>query len=176
MFCPKCGSQNADETKFCRGCGADLSKVLAVMAPTTKPFGYHTSDRRGAEAAEPLAEKEINLRSRGWLGLVGGLEFLIVAGLGFGLSERTWVMGFFGLMFAFFFLAASVGRFVQARGLKQLREQRGLENGPALSPGSVDYLQPARSLFATDDLTATPRSVTEHTTTRLQLDRDTENR
>ena len=31
MFCPKCGLQNAEEAKFCRGCGTDLSNVLAVV-------------------------------------------------------------------------------------------------------------------------------------------------
>ena len=34
MFCPKCGLQNADETKFCRGRGADLGNVLAVVNVT----------------------------------------------------------------------------------------------------------------------------------------------
>jgi hypothetical protein len=79
-------------------------------------------------------------------------------------------------MFAFVFLATGISRLVQARGLKRLREHRGLDHAPALSPGHDDYLQPPRSLFATDDLAAAARSVTEHTTTRLQLDRDREDR
>jgi hypothetical protein len=161
MFCPKCGSQNADETKFCRGCGADLSNVLAVV------------DGR-APAELPAGEREIELRSRAWRGLIAGIGFLIVAGLGFGLSNRTWVMGFFGLIFAFIFLSAGISRFVQAAGLKQLRERRGFGQSPALTPGDPDYVEPPRSLFKTDDLVHAPGSVTEHTTTRLQLDRDTE--
>ena len=162
MFCPKCGSQNADETKFCRGCGADLSNVLAVI--------------EGRTPAEPLVEKEIELWSRGWRGMIGGLGFLIVAGLGFGLSQRTWVMGFVGLRFGFVFLAMGISRFVQARALKRLRQPRASASPDALSPGDVDYVQPSRSLFGTDDLIAAPRSITEHTTTRLELDRGSEDR
>ena len=159
MFCPKCGSQNADDTKFCRGCGADLSSVLAVV------------DGR-APAALPVHEREIELISRGWRGLIAGLGFLIVSGLGFGLSSGTWVFGFFGLMFGFFFLAISVSRFVQAQALRSLRDGSSPAPPPTLLHGQHEYLQPARSLFDTDDLTASPQSITEHTTTRLELDRE----
>ena len=72
MFCPKCGSQNVDACKFCRGCGADLSNVLAVVA------GKVTADL-------PLAEKQIDLFSRGLRGLIGGFGFLIVSGVAFGI-------------------------------------------------------------------------------------------
>src|SRR3954470_13247767 len=111
MFCPKCGSQNADETRLCRGCGADLSNVLAVV------------EGRAPGALSPT-EKEIELWSRAWRGLIGGVGFLIVSGLGFGLARNTWVMGFFGLIFAIVFLSMGFSRFVQARGLKKLRKER----------------------------------------------------
>lgn len=165
MFCPKCGSQNPDETKFCRGCGADIGNVLAVVAPTTPASG-----RRVVALAElPLAEKQIDLSSRGWRGLLLGLGFLIVSGLGFGLSMRTWVIGFFTLIFAVVFLGTGISRFIQAKALRRLLEPHVPENAPALTPGQVDYIKPSHSLFETDDLTATPQSITEHTTTRLEM-------
>lgn len=42
---------------------------------------------------------------------------------------------------------------------------------PALIP---DYVKPGRSIYETDDLIARPLSVTEHTTTHLQMEPDTE--
>ena len=32
MYCPKCGIQNDDETKFCRGCGENLKVISQAMA------------------------------------------------------------------------------------------------------------------------------------------------
>lgn len=32
MFCPQCGSQQSEELKFCKLCGANLQAVLQVMA------------------------------------------------------------------------------------------------------------------------------------------------
>jgi hypothetical protein len=161
MFCPKCGSQNAAETKFCRGCGADVSNVLAIVEGK-------------APAGLQLAEKEIDLSSRAWRGLIGGMGFLVLSGIGFGLSTRTWVMGFFGLMFAIVFLSTGISRFIQARALKRLRKERASGHAAALASGTPDYIERPRPLFATDDLTLRPPSVTEHTTTRLQLEHDPE--
>ena len=32
MYCPKCGIQNDDETKFCRGCGENLKVISQAMS------------------------------------------------------------------------------------------------------------------------------------------------
>ena len=160
MFCPKCGLQNADETRFCRGCGGNLNNVLAVVEGKVPRSGL------------PLAEKQIELSSRGWRGLLGGTGFLIVAGLAFAMSGKI-TFPLFMLVFAFVFISTGISRFIQAKGIKRLLETPGLEHERAISSGRPDYIQPVRSLFATDDLTGEHRTVTENTTTRLELHRDT---
>ena len=44
MYCPKCGTQNADDASFCRGCGVNLSLVpqaLEGRAPDASVEGNH---------------------------------------------------------------------------------------------------------------------------------------
>ena len=157
MFCPKCGSQNADATKFCRGCGADLSNALATVGGKAPPD-------------LPLAEKQIELYSAGLRYLIGGIGFLIVAGVAFGISVRLAVLGIFALAFGFVFVGSGISRMVQSRALRRLREQAATDHTvTALSPGRMDYIGPPSSIYETDDLVANPpRSVTAHTTTHLE--------
>lgn len=173
MFCPKCGSQNADETKFCRGCGADLSNVLMV-APNTPELRHRSSGKRGA-ASRPdtrsLSEKHIDLFSSGVRGLTIGVGFLIVSGAAFAISMRLSVMGLFFLAFAFYFLGTGVSRLVQAKGIKALTKS---DEPAALSEGQTEYIKPSRSIYETDDLARQPLSVTEHTTRHLEMDPDDE--
>ncbi len=154
MFCPKCGSQNSDDTKYCRGCGADLGGVLAALEGR-------------APDVSPLAEKHINLFVSGLRGLIAGGGFLIVSGVSFLISMRLSVLGVFALAFAFFFLSAGISRLVQAKALKRLREPKIVQPNPELTSGQAEYIKPLPSFYDTDDLVTTPRSVTEHTTTHL---------
>src|SRR4051794_35541750 len=32
MFCPRCGTENSEETNFCRGCGEDLTNISRELA------------------------------------------------------------------------------------------------------------------------------------------------
>ena len=73
MFCPKCGLQNADEIKFCRACGADLSNVLAVVDGKS-------------HSAPALTEKYIDLLGSGLRGVLIGIGFLIVSSASFAIS------------------------------------------------------------------------------------------
>ena len=152
MFCPKCGSQNSDETRFCRGCGADLSNALAVV--------------EGRSAAElELAVKHIDLFSSGLRGFMVGLGFFLVAAAAFGISEKLAIIGLFALAFAFFFGGTGVARLFQARALKKLHEPKNVK--PSLMSGEPAYITPSRSIYDTEDLVATPQSITENTTTLL---------
>jgi len=37
MFCSRCGTQNADEAKFCQNCGAPLTIAVSPAMPVTPP-------------------------------------------------------------------------------------------------------------------------------------------
>ena len=153
MFCPKCGSKNAEETKFCRGCGADLSNALAIV---------------GGRSADDvaLAVKHIELFSSALRGLMVGLGFFIVAAVAFGISTRFAVLGVFALAFAFFFGATGVARLIQARALKRLHKPKDVQP-TSLPAGEPAYIKAPRSIYETDDLASTPLSITENTTTHL---------
>ena len=157
MFCSKCGLQNADETKFCRGCGADLANVLAIV------------DHKAPET-RAVAEKHIELFSAGVRGLTIGAGFFIVSALAFILSTNGGLaFSLFTLMFAFFFAGTGFSRLIHARGLKAI----GPRNEPAkLSTGQTEFIKPSRSIYETDDLAARQLSVTENTTRHLDPDTD----
>lgn len=165
MYCPKCGTQNDDKTKFCRGCGSDMSSVLAVV--TQKPA-----------TTTSLAERHIDLYSRGVRGVMLSIGFLIISGLSFVFRSPTSALWLFMMAFAVFFMATGLSRFVQAKALRAL-DQGGSPDGgrpnanAALGQGTADYIQPpSRSIYQTDNLV--PQSVTERTTTHLEIDPEQE--
>ncbi len=168
MFCPKCGLQNADESKFCRGCGADVSNALA--APVATALGRRLSGRTLA-APLSIAEKQIELFSRGIRGLIMGGGLFIVSALAFVLSERGLTFSLFMLVFAFLLTGAGISRLIHARGLKALSKR---DKPAELPSGQPDYIKPRESIYDTDGLLARPSSVTEHTTTHLEMDTDGE--
>ena len=161
MYCPKCGLQNPAETKFCRGCGSDLSSLPTALAGRSRD-----------EIA--LAEKQIGLFSSGVRGLITGLGFLIVAGVALGVSTRLAVLCVFAAVFGFYFLGTGISRLVHSRGLKRLLEPEPDRSKPELTAGQDEYIKPPRSIYETDNLAKTPISVTEHTTTHLKMDPDTD--
>jgi hypothetical protein len=160
MYCPKCGLQNADETKFCRGCGADMSNVPVALEV-----------RRTGDLA--LAEKQIDLYGSGLRGVLIGAGFLISSGIAFAVSMRVAVLALFFLAFASYFLGTGISRLFQARALKRLLNQRELP--PAAETSALpDHTKAPPSFYETDDLAQLPSSVTEHTTTHL-VERKTNN-
>lgn len=62
MYCPKCGAQAADETKYCRACGQSLTLVSQAM------MGLLPANDRGQQQLES-AIKYISL----------GIGFLIIS-------------------------------------------------------------------------------------------------
>src|SRR5688572_30295413 len=139
MYCPKCGLQNADETKFCRGCGADVSNVPAAIEV-----------RRTGDLA--LAEKQIDLYGSGLRGVLIGAGFLFSSAVAFAVSMRVAVLALFFLAFASYFLGTGISRLFLARALKRLLAERDPQ--PAAVPTSAlrEDSKAAPSFYETDDL------------------------
>ena len=185
MFCPKCGLQNADETKFCRGCGADLGNVLAALSPMgtsltgmsgkNPPAYLSGSDSEGSLETRALSEKHIDLYSSGIRNLILGIGFFIVAMLVFTIPGDTyfWLLV---LLPAFPLLASGVSRILKANGMKSLNKTDVIQPkslpttqaNPALPPAQTEYIKPSQSFYDTDDLAERPLSITEHTTRHLK--------
>ncbi len=164
MFCPKCGSQNTDATRFCRGCGADLSNVLAVV--------------EGKTPGPPSYSKEYHdLYSSGLRNIILGFGFLLIAFLLFTTAGNPFL--WLGMMIpAIVLLATGIPRLVKAEGLKTTRSVDAIHpdplpaegSGPALPPVQTDYIEPTRTFDDAALHAEPPSSVTEPTTRQLQMD------
>ena len=57
MFCPKCGTPNTDEAKFCRSCGTDISLVPQAVTGVL-------AERLAAEEDDPGSRRDRRARRR----------------------------------------------------------------------------------------------------------------
>jgi hypothetical protein len=162
MYCPKCATQNADDARFCRGCGTDISLVpqavtgtlaerLAAVEETRE--GLHR--RRGGRP--PSIERAVK-------SIFMGLAFVLIA---FAIVMRmpggfTW--GYWLLLPAAAMLSKGVGMYLR------LQEERKRLAPPAHNPAytAVPPRRPASVLPPRDTgEMIPPPSVTEATTRHL---------
>jgi zinc-ribbon domain len=164
MFCPKCGIENPDNGKFCRGCGANLTNVLAVVDGNII-----------AESSLVLNDNYTEIYTTGIRNVILGMGFIVTSIF---LKTMPPADGFLWLLFmipAFFLTASGVTRILKAEEIKKSRNtQANVILKPTLSEkqpinqlpsNQTEYISPVSSL-TTKDLVVS--SVTEETTKHLK--------
>jgi hypothetical protein len=173
MFCPKCGTQNPDDGRFCRSCGADLGNVSAALTGRV-PEPQKMVNRRGRPINWESALTKLSM----------GVAFVIVSFiLGVTKSAPDW--WFWMLIPAFLFIGNGVAQIIQIKKSEQKgvsftpqNKQNTISSAPpanALPPTQTDYVAPPRaSIYDTGELAERPGSVTENTTRHLEIDSEGE--
>ncbi len=169
MFCPKCGTKNPDNGRFCRSCGADLGNVSEALSGNLKK-PQSLVDRKG---------KPINWESA-IVKIFSGLAFVAVAiALGFSQMGRGW--WFWMLIPAFGALGSGVAQLVQLKKSENRNLSFASQSEPNVIPSAPphavlpssknDYIAPD-SRYQTGELV--PPSVTESTTRHLEINHEGE--
>lgn len=175
MFCPKCGSKNLDDAKFCRACGVDISFVSdaltgqiskkptnafdVLQSPMMWDWGCDTSGKRGKR---PSLERAIT-------NIFIGLAFLIVAPsvLIFAPGGKMW--WFWMFIPAFALLGAGVAEIIRLRQARHSTpdavstSDRAMPTTAFTAAPQANKLPPRRN---TSEIFAPP-SITESTTRHL---------
>ena len=162
MFCPKCGQQNPESGKFCRGCGTDLGNIPQALSSTAQPKPVQILNSKG----KPISYESAITK------MFSGLAFIAVAiAIAFTIGRSWW---FWLLIPAFTSLGAGIAQYIQIKNsgnsgvtfAPQPTEIFTPQNN-ALPPRQTGWAAP-ESRYKTGDLV--PASVTDNTTRHLEMD------
>jgi hypothetical protein len=189
MFCPKCGTQNPENGKFCRACGTGLDNAAAVVGGN--PPAQFTDGGVAHIHHEARRRQDPNeLYGDGVRNIILGIGFLIVS-MALLLTNvaggKAW---WWAMLFpAFGMLSSGISCYLKHRRLEkrqsaslnqnQINQTANLFNQPppnsALPPTQTDYVRPQRkSIYDTGELYEKPSSVTEGTTRHLEINNEGE--
>jgi hypothetical protein len=171
MYCPKCGTTNPDQAKFCRACGTNVEAVMLTMVGQMLPG----SQRDWLEK-----------RSKGVRETVGGavlfgvavlvfLGFLIAAAAS---GEEEVLVGWFGLglpwlIWGIIRLVRGIPDLVESkmmlREVQRLAPWQANVSAPSVLPNANELRMPVNASPAAERIS--PSSVTEYTTDLLGSER-----
>jgi zinc-ribbon domain len=163
MYCPKCATQNAEDTKFCRACGTNLSLVPQALtgrlpaAPSDRRRGRHRNREREREEAPSVAN--------GITKAFTGVGFLIVSFAVFFFAPAGRIWWFWMLIPAFATLGKGIAEIVSARYGPNLTQGMNQTAIPAAAARTGELTPRNEALFP-------PPSVTEQTTRHLDPSTD----
>lgn len=169
MYCPKCGTENIEDARFCRGCGVDIGMVSQALnghLPEKRSSGHDLEEpaprgheRHRRREKEPRIDKAIT-------NIFTGIGFLLVASMVYVFAPAGKIWWFWMLIPAFTTLGGGVAEYVRYKYSRD-REQIRAEEEPsrvAVPPARVSALPPRDT-----SRIVPPPSVTEGTTRHLGI-------
>lgn len=201
MFCPKCGTENPENGKFCRSCGTDLSGVSKALNKKALNKKASKNDDMWGNSADLWGtsdEQKDMWQMSGNSSRLTNPEDLFSAGI----KSAITGVGFFVVSMALLFTGVAGGKswwwamlfpafFSLANGLSQIAKAKSLEKKQAnanpvmqnqiptaspnlnLPPTQTEYVKPQSSIYDTGELVVPP-SVTENTTRHLEINNEGE--
>ena len=172
MYCPKCGTENIEEARFCRGCGADIglvSQALSGHLPEKRSAGHDLEEsshgrygRHQRRQREPRIDKAIT-------NIFTGIGFILVASMVYVFAPAGKIWWFWMLIPAFTMLGGGIAEYVRYKHSRggELSSPEGESRPAAVPPARVSALPPRN----TSEMVPPP-SVTEGTTRHLGVRAD----
>jgi hypothetical protein len=167
MFCPRCAAQNADDAKFCRACGTDISLVpQAVTGQLAERLNREDDDSRGGRRRRRHGKNRPPTIERAVERFFTGVAFIFVA-----FAVRTWAPA--GNIWWFWMFIPAAG--LLAEGVStylRLQEEKKRLAPPAYVPAQTAVPPPPRASALPPRDTGEivpPPSITEGTTRHLNV-------
>jgi zinc-ribbon domain len=176
MFCPKCGTENPDNGKFCRSCGTDLGNVASALSgelqPPQAPYYFDDKGRRRSNNPDDIWSSSIK-------NFVSGIGFLIISIVLFSTNVAGGKNWWWAMLFpAFSMLASGVSQMVKVKRLEKRGNATPIQpntlpinqTNTALPPIQTEFIKQQGSIYETADLVERPPSVIENTTKLLKIE------
>jgi len=151
MFCPKCGIQNDDEPRFCRGCGENLKVISQAMSIRLPAFLANKMDAYIERQNQRLRTQWIGYLVMGGIFIFLGFYDVIASGASW---ANEWIKVAFGAFMLFLGLWDSI---LYMRSLST--DVRIIKMGGA---SSTNELPPPDATQTVETLASITESTTDH--------------
>lgn len=167
MYCPKCGTKNLEDAKFCRGCGANLSFVPRALAGRVPEGVLEVEEQeRGGLRERKYKFQEPPTLEKGLGKVFAGLALLVIFLLGFFYWRGGFVFWVWFIIPALTSFGEGVGQIIRSRGDRQPAPRADAFRGAEWPDAHRRAELPAPD---TSEIFPRPVSVTEDTTRGLRV-------
>ncbi|MGI8918966.1 MAG: zinc-ribbon domain-containing protein [Pyrinomonadaceae bacterium] len=167
MFCPRCATQNGDDTKFCRACGTNLATVSLVLSD---PQQLSTAALEKVASISSLKRRDGISRlihGTGWI----GASTVVGVALGVFSNTNDWIFVWLGLAawmacLGIIFWSQGINKLIEARYLNQELKSAAADSTLVNQQIRMGERASLPEVPNTNEL-AQPASVTDRTTELL---------